>query len=257
MEKIIDGRKVCYKESGEGECIVILQGWGTHMEVYDSVAATLQNKYRVVQFDFPGFGNSQEPPEAWSVDDYADFFEKLMLELKIEKAILMGHSYGGRVIIKLANRKNLPFVIDRIVLVDSAGILPKKSLKQKLKIRGYKVMKKIANWKWVNNICPELIREWKSRQGSEDYRKASPVMRACLVKAVNEDLTGLLPGIRQETLLIWGELDTATPLEDGKKMEKLIPDAGLAVINGTGHFCFLEAPQIFERILKSYFQIEV
>ncbi len=257
MEIIVDGYKISYKITGGGdETVVILQGWGTEFSVYDSVAACINSQYRVVQFDFPGFGASEEPREAWDVDAYADFFLKLMDALKINKAVLLGHSYGGRVIIKLASREKLPLEISRIVLVDSAGVMPKRTWKQKMKIRRYKVLKKLVNLKLVYMICPELIDEWKSRQGSEDYRNATPMMRQCMVKAVNEDLTELLPKIRQETLLIWGDLDTATPIADAKLMEQRIPDAGLAVIPGAGHFCFLEKPGQFAGIMKSYFNIK-
>ncbi len=257
MEIIVDGYKISYKISGGGdETVVILQGWGTEFSVYDSVAACINSRYRVVQFDFPGFGASEEPREAWDVDAYADFFLKLMDALKINKAVLLGHSYGGRVIIKLASREKLPLEISRIVLVDSAGVMPKRTWKQKMKIRRYKALKKLVNLKLVYMICPELIDEWKSRQGSEDYRNATPMMRQCMVKAVNEDLTELLPKIRQETLLIWGDLDTATPIADAKLMEQRISDAGLAVIPGAGHFCFLEKPGQFAGIMKSYFNIK-
>lgn len=276
MEAVIDGYKINYKITGSGdETVVILQGWGTELSVYDSVAACINSTYRVVQFDFPGFGGSDEPREPWDVDAYADFFLKFMEILQIKKAVLLGHSYGGRVIIKLAARgnisrntnsqeeqssemnsgENLPFEISRIVLVDSAGIIAKKTFKQKMKIRRYKILKKVVNMKLIYKICPELIDDWKSRQGSEDYRNASPMMRQCLVKAVNEDLTELLPKIKQETLLIWGDLDTATPIGDAKKMEELIPDAGLAVIPGTGHYCFLENPGQFRGIMRSYFKV--
>lgn len=256
MEIIVDGYKISYQITGEGgETVVILQGWGTEFSVYDSVASCISSRYRVVQFDLPGFGASGEPREAWDVDAYADFFLKLMDALKIRKAVLLGHSYGGRVIIKLAARENLPFEISRIVLVDSAGILPKRTWRQKMKVRRYKLLKKIVNLKLIYKICPELIDEWKSRQGSEDYRNATPMMRQCMVMAVNEDLTELLPKIRQETLLIWGDLDTATPIADAKLMEERIPDAGLAVIPGTGHFCFLEKPGQFAGIMRSYFNI--
>ena len=257
MELEIDGYRIRYQITGAGDStVVILQGWGTKYEVYDSVAACINSKYRVVQFDFPGFSGSDEPREAWSVDDYADFFEKFMQALEIKKAVLLGHSYGGRVIIKLANRDRLPFEIERIVLVDSAGIVPKKTWKQKYKIKKYKLLKKIVNLKPVHAICPDLIDEWKNKQGSEDYRNASPIMKQCMVKAVNEDLTALLGGIRPETLLIWGDLDTATPIADAHVMEEKIPDCGLAVIKGTGHFCFLEQPVIFSNIMKSYFKVD-
>lgn len=256
MEIIVDGYKISYKITGDGEeTVVILQGWGTEYSVYDSVAACINSRCRVVQFDLPGFGASEEPREAWDVDAYADFFLKLMDALEIRKAVLLGHSYGGRVIIKLAARENLPLEISRIVLVDSAGILPKKTWRQKWKIRRYKMLKKIACLKFVYKICPELIDEWRNRQGSEDYRNATPMMRQCLVKAVNEDLTGLLSRIRQETLLIWGDADTATPIADAKLMEERIAEAGLAVIAGAGHFCFLEKPGQFAGIMRSYFNI--
>lgn len=252
----IDGYQINYKITGNGEkTVVILQGWGTTLEVYDSVANCINEAYRVVQFDFPGFGGSTEPREAWDVDAYADFFCQFMKELDIKEATLIGHSYGGRVIIKLANREKLPFEITNIVLIDSAGIMAKKTPKQKRKIRRYKFLKKLFAIKFVYALFPELIDNWKSKQGSADYRNASPMMRQCMVKAVNEDLTPLLSGVKQEVLLIWGDLDTATPISDAKLMEKEMPNAGLAVLEGTGHFSFLEKPGVFRQIMRSYFQI--
>lgn len=254
----VDGYNICYKITGTGEeTVVMLQGWGTDLGVYDSVANSINERYRFVQFDFPGFGGSDEPREAWNVDAYADFFCKFMQALEIKKATLIGHSYGGRVIIKLAARDSIPFEIKNIVLIDSAGIMPKRSFSQKLKVRRYKILKKILNMKVVYALFPELIDDWRSRQGSADYRNASPMMRQCLVMAVNEDLTDLLPKVEQDTLLIWGDKDTATPITDAKLMEERIPNAGLVVLKGAGHFSFLEQPMIFRNIMRSYFQIGV
>ncbi len=254
----IDGYNISYKIRGNGEkTVVILQGWGTHHGMYDTVADTICEKYKVVQFDFPGFGESDEPREAWNVDAYADFFCNFMKELNIKEATLIGHSYGGRVIIKLASRDKLPFKIERIVLIDSAGILPKKSLWQKINIYKYKLLKKIAGNKIVYALFPELIDDWRSRQGSADYKNASDMMKKCLVLAVNEDLTHLLPLIKQDTLLVWGETDTATPLQDAKIMEREIKNSGLVVLNGAGHFSFLDQPAVFKNVMRSYFKIGV
>ena len=77
-----------------------------------------------------------------------------------------------------------------------------------------------------------------------------------MVKAINEDLTDLLSGVNKEVLLIWGDLDTATPIQDARLMEEKMPNAGLAVIEGTGHFSFLEKPVQFRQIMRSYFQIK-
>lgn len=258
MEMVIDNYKIQYKESGSGEdVVVILQGWGTSMDLYDSVAASISSGYRVIQFDFPGFGKSDEPREPWAVENYAEFFIKFMDKLGVKNATLIGHSYGGRVIIKLASREALPFTIHKIVLVDSAGVLPVKTPKQLRKIRRYKRLKKFYANPLIYKLFHKKIDEWKSKQGSEDYRNASPIMKQCLVKAVNEDLTHLLPLIKQETLLVWGVNDTATPLSDAHIMEEKIPNAGLAVIQNAGHFCFVEQRAIFDRIMKSFFKIGV
>lgn len=252
----VDGYNICYKITGSGEeTVVMLQGWGTDLGVYDSVANAINDKYRFVQFDLPGFGGSDEPREPWNVDAYADFFCRFMEALDIKKATLIGHSYGGRIIIKLAARESIPFEIKNIVLIDSAGIMPKRSFKQKFNIRKYKIIKKIVNVKIIYALFPELIDDWRSRQGSVDYRNASPMMRQCMVMAVNEDLTDLLPKIKQDTLLIWGDKDTATPIGDGKLMEEKIQSSGLAILSGCGHFSFLENPAVFKSIMRSYFNI--
>ncbi len=256
MQINVDGYNICYKITGSGsKTAVMLQGWGTDLGMYDSVANAINDEYTFVQFDFPGFGGSDEPKEAWNVDAYADFFLKLMDTLNIESASLIGHSYGGRVIIKLASRKDIPFTIENIVLIDSAGIVPEKTLKQKLKIANYKILKNVFGIKLIYTLFPELVEDWRNRQGSDDYKNASPIMRRCLVMAVNEDLRHLLPEIKQDTLLIWGDKDTATPISDAKIMESMISGSGLVVLNGCGHFSYLEQPAQFKSILRSYFKI--
>lgn len=258
MNVNIKGYNIHYKITGDGDdIVVILQGWGTSLGVYDMVADTINGKYRVVQFDFPGFGASDEPREAWNVDAFADFFCEFMSILGIKKAALIGHSYGGRVIIKLATRESLPFEIVNIVLIDSAGILPKRTIVQKAKIKRFKILKKVLNLKIIYVLFSEIIDDWRGRQGSDDYKNATPIMRQCMVMAVNEDLTKLLPKIKQDTLLIWGDKDTATPIGDAKVMEKKIPDSGLVVLKGAGHFSFLDQPNHFRNIMQSYFKVGV
>lgn len=259
MELIIDNLKINYVDSAQDSdnpAVVILQGWGTSLEVYASMSQCIEEKYRVIRLDFPGFGKSTEPKVPWNVDAYADFFIKFMGALNIQKATLIGHSYGARVIIKLAARDSIPFEITNIVLVDGAGIMAQKTPEQKRKIARYKALKKVVDNPITRSVASNMVESWKNKQGSEDYRNATPIMRQCLVMAVNEDLTELLPKVRQEVLLIWGDRDTATPLSDGQLMEKLMPNAGLAVIPGTGHFSFAENPVLFRNIMRSYFKME-
>ncbi|MBO7355526.1 MAG: alpha/beta hydrolase [Lachnospiraceae bacterium] len=256
MDICVEGLKIAYKFTGEGDTTaVILQGWGTSYPLYDVVASSISSKYRVLQFDLPGFGASDEPPESWNVDQFTDFFIKLMEALEIKKTVLIGHSYGGRMVIKLVARDNIPFEIEKIVLIDSAGVMPKRSASQKFRIWRYKCLKKFLNLKPVYMMFGELIDLWKSSQGSEDYRNASPVMKGCLVKAVNEDLCHLFEKNRYDTLLVWGDKDDATPISDARIMEKLMPSAGLAIIPGTGHFSFAENVPVFTGIMQAYLEI--
>ncbi len=257
MKISIDGYDISYKISGpEGvDTLVVLQGWGTEMSLYDSVAAAVSDSYRVIQFDLPGFGNSDEPREPWNVDAYADFFCSFMEALGIKKAVLLGHSYGGRVIIKLAARESIPFEIEKIVLVDSAGVMPERSASQKFKVRMYKIKRNFLTSKPVHSMFPEVIDYWMSKQGSEDYRNASPMMKKCLVMAVNEDLQHLMPSVKQEVLLVWGDLDMDTPISDAHKMEEKMPNAALVVLTGTDHFSFLYKPVEFRNILRAFLKI--
>lgn len=255
----IENVSVEYSDSAtatdSGETIVMLHGWGASKELYGGVIGTLTLKYRVLALDFPGFGGSSEPPEVWDVGRFADLVEKFISALDLKKVILIGHSFGGRVAIKLASREALPFEISRMILVDSAGILPKRGLEYKLRVGSYKAAKKLLGLPPIRAIAPNAIEKMQKKRGSADYAAASPIMRGCLVKAVNEDLEPLLTKIKQDTLLIWGIDDDATPLEDGKKMEKLLPSAGLAVIEGAGHFSWLDSPAVFDAVIRSYLNI--
>lgn len=255
MNITINSISLEYTDTGSGDAVVMLHGWGASKELYQNVINTVAEKYRVIALDFPGFGKSAEPPAAWDISQFADLCAEFISALGLDRIILLGHSFGGRVSIKLAARDDLPFKIERLILVDSAGILPKRGLDYKLRVGSYKAAKKLMNTAPMRTLFPHAIEKMQKNRGSADYAAASPVMRGCLVKAVNEDLEPLLPKIEQDTLLIWGSLDDATPLDDGKKMGKLIPNAGLAVIDGAGHFSWLDAPAVFDLIIRSYLKI--
>lgn len=255
MECIVQGVRVNYEMRGQGDTVLLLHGWASSLQPYRPLMEQLSAKYRVIAVDFPGMGSSDEPTEPWDVDNYADFVLKFLEQFDVKKLSLVGHSYGGRVIIKLANRV-LPFAIDKIVLIDSAGIKPPASKKKSMRQRVFKLGKWFLSLKPMTKLFPTALEKLRVKFGSADYAAASPLMRQCLVKAVNEDLSHLLPGIKAPTLLVWGDKDTATPLRDAKQMEQAIPNAGLAVIPGTGHFSFVENPYLFGRIMASYFGLE-
>lgn len=256
MQAVIDGVNINYEIIGEGEPLVLLlHGWGASLELYRPTMAVIGAKYRVAAVDFPGFGGSDEPNDAWGVDDYADFVVKFVEHLGAKNVILFGHSFGGRVTIKLASRETLPFKIEKIVLIDSAGILPRRSAKSQMKTKLYKAGRSIMSTAPMRSLFPDAVENMRKKVGSADYNAASPLMRQVLVKTVNEDLEPLLEKIDVPALLIWGENDTATPLSDGQTMEKKIPNAGLVTLRGAGHYSFLDDRFTYERVIKSFLKI--
>lgn len=245
MFKKIDSIQVNYIDEGEGETILLLHGWGANITLYGGVIRVLAQSHRIIALDMPGFGKTSEPPEPWCVDDYVNFVIKFIETFGITRLSIVVHSFGGRVFFKMNARENLPFAIERAVLMDSAGILPRKSFRQRVSLRCYKIGRAVMSTKVLHFLYPDAVDDMRRKRGSVDYNSATPTMRATLVKVVNEDLEPLMHLVKCPTLLIWGDLDTATPLSDAKRMEELIPDAGLVVCEGAGHFSFAEqAPKV-------------
>ena len=188
--------------------------------------------------------------EPWNIQDYANFTLELIEKLGLKNPIIAGHSHGGRVCLYLAGNGllNPP----KIILLDSAGLIPKKTFKQKFRANSFKFIKKALSLPVIKNYSHELLNKARAHYGSADYNAAPPVLRQTLVSLVNTDLRHILPNIKSPTLLIWGDNDTATPLSDAKIIESLIPDSGLCVLNGTGHFSFCEKPMQAIAIIKSF-----
>ena len=250
MKIDVNGISAYYEEYGtkDAPAVLVLPGWMAKASIYRIVADAISEKYRVILLDMPGFtGDTPEPPEAWNLDGFVDFTVDFINAMGLTSLTLMGHSFGGRIIIKLMNKSDLSFDVERIVLIDAAGIRHELSASAQRKQKIFKLAKHF--------MSESKIEHYKETHGSADYRAASPLMRECMVKAINEDLTPLLSGVKPEVLLIWGTADTATPISDGELMERSMPDAGLARIEGAGHFSFADSPVVFTNILRSYFKL--
>ncbi|MDE6811112.1 MAG: alpha/beta hydrolase, partial [Muribaculaceae bacterium] len=124
----IDGVRLHYADTGksDGKPIIIMHGYGCNINTVASIAAILEPGMRVINIDLPGHGKSDEPPYIWGVNDYTVCIERLIEKLELKHVSLLGHSFGGRIGILLSSRNN---DINKLVLVDAAGIKPKRSLK--------------------------------------------------------------------------------------------------------------------------------
>lgn len=252
IETVIDDLKINYIQKGTGKTVLILPGWGTVINTYTILINSISNYANVICLDMPGFGKSEEPKNSWNLDDYIEFVIKFIKSQNITELDVIGHSNGGRIIIKLMSKKDLSFKINKLVLIGSAGIVHEKTFKQKSRIRTFKFCKKFAQLKLIKMIAPNLLDKVKNHFGSADYKDASKIMKETMVKLINEDVREFLPNINVPTLLIWGENDTATPIEDAELMEKQIPDAGLIRVKGCAHYVFLENPAYVNIVIANF-----
>lgn len=250
----LNGVEVAYSVEGEGLPVVLMHGWGCNSSTVVSIANALLPKVRVFNIDLPGFGKSEEPREVWGVYDYEEMLRQLIEHEAIERPTIIGHSYGGRVAIAYAAHHP---DVNKLVLVDSAGIKPRHSLKWYIKVYTYKAAKRLLPLLLGKEKGEKALDKVRGRSGSSDYRNSSPMMRAIMSKSIAQDLRHLMPDIKASTLLIWGEADTATPLADAKQMERLIAGSGLVTFPGCGHYSFLDNPGQFRAVLRSFLNDEM
>lgn len=195
--------------------------------------------YRVTALDFLGFGEGGELSEPYSVSDYADWLLRALGELGIENPYVIAHSFGGRVAVKCLSRGNC---FERALLTGCAGIIPKRTLKYRFRVKTYRFVKKIAP------------RYAEKKFGSSEYRSLSPVMRESYKKIVNEDLREDAKKIGVPVLFVYGGKDTETPLTSAKIYQSCVRGSKLKVLENCGHFAHLENALSFNLAAEEFFK---
>jgi pimeloyl-ACP methyl ester carboxylesterase len=231
----IDGLRVHFRLRGAGEPLVLLHGWGQTSLSVAGIMPALEKRFRVLAPDLPGFGFSESPPAAWGSAEYAGVVASLIENAGFERADILGHSFGGKVAVALASSR--PELVRRLVVVAAPVVRLPPAAGVQSRARGYTVARKLAG------LAPPLrdrILGWaRDRYGSEDY-KAAGELRSTFVKVVNEDWRTALKSLRSPLLLVYGERDPAVPLVVAREALAEAPSAELVVIEGAGHFPFLD-----------------
>lgn len=250
MHFIINDFNLYYEVYGNSkDCLLILPGWGNNRKTFYHVISYLKDYFTIYIIDYPGFGDSSFPNRDLWMEDYAQLIRDFIIVHHLEHANLIAHSFGGRIFSILKGCYKIPF--DKIILMDIAGIKPKKNLRQKMKQYIYKFLKK-CGWmlpkKWRISYWNFLI----SKFGSNDLKELSSNIRNTFVHIVNEDLEENFKKISGDILLLWGEKDTSTPLSDGKRIANDIKGSSLITLKNCHHFPYLENPIGVKNIILSY-----
>ncbi len=242
MELNYNIEDIYFIRKGKGKKVLLLHGWQADSKSFQIVFESLSKNFDVIAIDFPGFGNSPKPSLDWGVYEYAKLIFNFIKFYNFYPCSIIGHSFGGRIALILGSKYS--DVIDKIILVDAAGIKPKRKIKYYFKVYGYKILKyftaiycKIFNKDFENLIFK--LRQKLKIKGSVDYEN-SKELKNIFVKVVNQDLSNEAKNIKKPTLIVWGENDKETPLYMAKKLNKYIKDSGIVLLENAGHYSFLE-----------------
>ncbi|MDR2505646.1 MAG: alpha/beta hydrolase [Oscillospiraceae bacterium] len=243
------------KRGGEGSAVLLLHGWGCDASMWRVIADRLSAEAAVYALDFPGHGRSGKLTVPWDAKDYAAMVADVIGQLGIAGCVVVGHSHGGRVALRLA--LDYPELVGKLVVTGGSGLRGKKAGKRTFKQSVYKVMKNtltaLDKARVFGNLPKRGISALRCKFGSPDYRKlTTDIERATFIKLVSADMTDEIANIKKPTLLIWGDKDTETPLWMAEKMKELIPDSGLVVFEGGDHFAHIYQPERFAAIVSAF-----
>jgi pimeloyl-ACP methyl ester carboxylesterase len=238
-ETVVFGQKIKYVDVGSGPVVVLLHGLGGNSSNWAFNISALSAKYRVIAPDQIGFGRSDKPLINYRVGTYADFLDKLLDGLNVERATLVGNSMGGWIAALYAVK--YPKRVERLVLVDAAGFAPPKELD-------------LSTLSGLNPSTREQVRNLMGLVFFNPLFKTDAAVDATLAARIsagdgytiqslvesiyrNEDmLDGKLAAVKQPALIIWGRNDGLTPLaREGEKYKREMPSAQFVVFEQCGH----------------------
>ncbi len=264
---VINNQLISFVKQGSElaeQTLLFLHGWRSNKEVWSGVANKLisesANKL-VYTIDLPGFGASSTPKgdwpldklgthpsnsnnNVWGVEDYANLVAEFISKQDLKNVVVIGHSFGGRVGIKLASTRT--DLVKKLVLVDAAGFAANAAKKSAMGLAA-KIVKPIFKSKFMQGLRRKIYKQI----GAEDYI-ATPELQKIFVKTVNEDLSENMKRILQPTLIVFGESDKDTLPQTGEKMHSLIPNSKFIILPHAGHFSFIDQPEEFVKILNKF-----
>lgn len=207
--------------------LLILHGWGANRDIMKKAFSHYLSDFCHIYVDLPGFGSSNIHKPLNS-QDYQAIMRLFLEALGRSAEMIIGHSFGGKVA-TLLNPK-------RLVLLSSAGIVPKKPLSVRFKIGLFKCLKAFGGAKFYRLFA------------TKDVQGMDQVMYETLKNVVDEDMTHAFMNYSGESFIFWGTDDKATPLKSGESIHRYIKNSEFFPLQGD-HFFFLLHAQFISNVI--------
>lgn len=221
--------------------LIILPGWGGDRTTWEKFIEQPKKKFSTICIDLPCFGSEPCPSEVWGIEEYSNFVEKKIIALQIDRPILLGHSFGGQVAVKLASSGRLPLA--GLVLCAPPVYRPANLIRRSIFYLPAKIGKLFFRIPLTQRWSPTAKNLFHRLIGAQDYEKSSGINREIFRKVIREDVSHSLPRITTPTLIVWGTRDRYVPVRYAKKIASAIPKADLKFIPGGNHGLHLQQPE--------------
>ena len=251
-----DGVKISFDVVGEGKpALVLIHGWSNNRSIWDVQVSHFSEKYKVVNIDLPGFGESGNNRQNWTMEAFGEDVVAVIQKLELDQVVLVGFSMGGPVVVETANR--VPDLTAGIVLVDvmqdPEAVFPQPlvSLMDSLMIDMVK-----------NPTMEKMVRGRFLKQNPEQSFERVRVMldgasmigwRECLLDFFrwnNEAKKQSLQKCQVPVLAINSDMEPVNV----EAFKKLVPSFETKIVANTGHVIMWDATEEFNRLLEESIQ---
>ncbi|WKD85947.1 hypothetical protein KCTC32516_01296 [Polaribacter huanghezhanensis] len=265
----IDGMQVHYRDEGTGTPIVLIHGTASSLHTWDDWTKGLKKNYRVIRMDLPAFGLTGPNLNGdYSIQNYTRFLDQFLSKIKVDTFYLAGNSLGGNIAWEYTAEH--PEKVKKLILLDSGGLPTNKSQPWIFRMARTPILNSLFLY-----ITPKAIIKENMKQVYADDSKITDALitryhemalrtgnRQAFIDRAKmdfdfDDKANLekLKSIKTETLLLWGENDVWIPVDNGKRMDSLLPNSKLVILENSGHVPMEENPAESLAVLKEFLEI--
>jgi pimeloyl-ACP methyl ester carboxylesterase len=247
MQVVVNSLLTEYSRLGKGKCLLVLHGWGDNSKGWHPMQTKLAEYFDVVIPDLPGFGGTEPPASAWSLNDYAAFVSSFVGKLKLHVYAVLAHSNGGAIAIRgIANGQ---LKTEKLILLDSAGIRNQYKGRTKL-IRLITKTGKVMSAPLPSAAKKKLRRKVYKTVGSDML--VAEHLQETFKRVVTDDVQSDAAKLQLPTLIIYGEDDLAAPVSYGRLFHNLIAGSSFTVVSDAGHFVHIDKPNLVLESIKEF-----